>query len=165
MACNCIILAQSQNGFSPTSIVYWAIGMFALVFGVFFLSIFLKFGNLWIQAWTSNAPITFPEMIGMNLRKVNLRTVVHAYIRARKAGLPITIYQLETHYLAGGSVPNVVGALVAAKSAGVPLDWGAASAIDLAGGDVLAEIRGLVRDKLRPGVIPADGPAALIDTP
>jgi uncharacterized protein YqfA (UPF0365 family) len=136
-----------------------AIGVIFLIFAIVFLSTFLRFGNLWRQAWSSNAPISFPELIGMKLRKVDLRLIVQSYIRARNAGLSITVQQLETQYLAGARVSNVVEALIAARAVGMQLDWNTASAIDLAGGDILDEVRSRIGSdglaKLRPEMLHA----------
>lgn len=131
------------------------IGLIILIFG-------LSFGSLWIQAYTSNAPVGLLELFGMKLRKVDLRTIVISRISAVKAGLPVTTNQLETHYLAGGRVPNVIRALIAARGANIPIDFGTATAIDLAGRDILDA----VQTSVNPKVIDCPdqrGPRATID--
>ena len=107
-----------------------------------------QFVNLWIQALLSNARVSLASMIGMRLRKVDLRTIVLSKIRAVKAGLNISENALETHYLAGGRVPNVVSALIAAKRARIDLDWDTAASIDLAGRDILDAVTTSVNPKV-----------------
>lgn len=106
----------------------------ALLIGVFLIGQFI---NLYIQALLSKAPVGILELIGMRLRKVDIRTIVFSRIRAVKSGLPLSTNELETHYLAGGRVPNVVSALIAAQKARIDLDFDTSCAIDLAGRDIL----------------------------
>ena len=119
-------------------------GIVALVL----LFVVANFFNLYIQAVFSNAPVGLLDLIGMRLRKVDLRTVVFSSIRAVKSGLDIPTARLETHYLAGGRVPAVVSALIAARSAKIPLTWEIASLIDLAGRDILDAVNTSVNPKV-----------------
>lgn len=121
-----------------------------------------QFINLYIQARVSNASVTLLEMIGMRLRKVDIREVVLARIRSVGAELEIPTHELERHFLNGGRVQNVVAAVIAAKTAGLSLDWETAKAIDLEGRNVLAEVRTSVgpggsRRPPRAGVRPSTG--------
>ncbi|MBL8763088.1 MAG: flotillin-like protein FloA [Phycisphaerae bacterium] len=140
------------------------IGLGILAALIFLILVFVvgQFINLWVQALFSNAKVSILDLIGMRLRKVDLRTVVFSRIRAVKAGLEISTSQLETHYLAGGRVPIVISAMIAARSAGIPLSWNTSTAIDLAGRDILDA----VQTSVNPKVIdcPAtNGPRATID--
>ncbi|HMN40787.1 MAG TPA: flotillin-like protein FloA [Phycisphaerales bacterium] len=149
-------------GVTPGDIALYGLGVVGAIIVIILLFVFLNFGNLWIQAWTSNAPVGFTDLIGMKLRKVDLRTIVINRISATKAGLPVTTNQLETHYLAGGRVTNVIRALIAARGANISLDWGTATAIDLAGRDILDA----VQTSVNPKVIDCPdqrGPRATID--
>ncbi len=119
-----------------------------LIVFLVFVGLVMKFFGLWLRAWTSGAKVTFRELIGMWLRKVNARIIVDSRINAIKAGLDLPISRLEAHYLAGGNVPNVVTALIAASKAGIPLSFEKACAIDLAGRDVLAAVRMSVTPKV-----------------
>lgn len=136
-------------------------GLFALIVVAFLFN----FLNLYIQAATSNAHVGLIDMIGMKLRKVDIRAVVLSRIRAVKAGLDIPTNAIETHYLATGDSRRVVGvisAMIAAKGANIPLDWGTATAIDLAGRDILDAVQTSVNPKVIdcPSV---SGPRATID--
>jgi uncharacterized protein YqfA (UPF0365 family) len=125
----------------------------AIVLGLMGLTLLLlifNYGQLWFQAYWSKARVTFPELLGMTLRKVNARTIVQARIMATQAGLgpDITSRRLEAHYLAGGDVPRVIRALIAAQRADLDLDFDRACAIDLAGRDVLDAVQTSVNPKV-----------------
>jgi uncharacterized protein YqfA (UPF0365 family) len=116
---------------------------------VLFLFLFLlNFLNLYIQALMSNAKVGLFDMVGMKLRKVDIRTVVFSRIRAVKSGIEIPTNAIETHYLAGGRVPNVISAIIAAKGAKIDLPWSTATAIDLAGRDILDAVHTSVNPKV-----------------
>jgi len=125
-----------------------------LVVIVFFL-LFLKFFRLWLQAKLSRADVKFSELIGMWLRKVDIRTIVLSKITGIQAGLTLTTRDLESHYLAGGRVQNVVRALIAANRANIDLTLKTATAIDLAGRDILEA----VQTSVNPRVIDCPDPA------
>jgi len=108
----------------------------------------LKFARLWLQAYFSRADVRLSELIGMWLRKVDMRTIVLSKITAVQAGLQLTTKDLESHYLAGGRVPNVVRALIAADRANIDLTLKTATAIDLAGRDILDAIQTSVNPKV-----------------
>ena len=121
---------------------------------LFFVMLLIFYGNLWLQARFSGAPVSFAELIGMSLRKVNSRAIVVSRITAAKAGVELSTSQLESHFLAGGRVPNVVRALIAADRANINLSWQVATAIDLAGRDIL----GAVQTSVNPKVIDCPDP-------
>lgn len=116
-----------------------------VLIGVFVIGQFL---NLWVQALVSNAKVRMWDLIGMRLRKVDLRTIVLSRIKAVKAGLDIPTNKIESHYLAGGRVLNVINALIAAKSAKIGLQWDTATAIDLAGRDIFDAVQTSVNPKV-----------------
>lgn len=147
------------NGFS--TMLYIIIGAAVLV--LFFLFIFLwQFVSLYIQALTSNARVGLWDMVGMKLRKVDIRSVVINRIRAVKSGMDIPTNLIETHYLAGGRVSNVVSAMIAARGAKIELPWNIATAIDLAGRDILEAVHTSVNPKVIDCPAPA-GPRPTID--
>lgn len=126
------------------------VGLFIVVglIILFFVMLFMFYGNLWLQARFSGVPVSFAELIGMWLRKVNSRAIVVSRITAAKAGVELSTSQLESHYLAGGRVPNVVRALIAADRANINLTWKVATAIDLAGRDILEAVQTSVNPKV-----------------
>ena len=124
----------------------------AILLGIVALTMLLlifNYGQLWFQAYWSKARVTFFELLGMSLRKVNARTIVQAKIMSIQAGLgDISALLLEAHYLAGGDVPRVIRALIAAQRADLDLDYDRACAIDLAGRDVLDAVQTSVNPKV-----------------
>jgi uncharacterized protein YqfA (UPF0365 family) len=118
------------------------------------LLVVLNFGGLWIRAYTSNAHVSFFELIGMKLRQVSAGTIVDGKVMAMQAGVGtdpetgLTTKRLEAHYLAGGDVPRVISAIIAAQRADIDLDFDKAAAIDLAGRDVLDAVRTSVYPKV-----------------
>ncbi len=139
-------------------VVVIVVALFLLI-GIFVVGGFI---NLYIQALLSNAHVGLLEIIGMRLRKVDVRTIIFSRIRTVKAGIDVPTNALETHYLAGGRVPNVISAMIAARGAKIDLPFQTAAAIDLAGRDILDA----VLTSVNPKVIdcPAQGgPRATID--
>ncbi len=124
----------------------------AILLGIVALTMLLllfNYGQLWFQAYWSTARVTFFELLGMSLRKVNARTIVQAKIMATQAGLgDFSSKKLEAHYLAGGDVPRVIRALIAAQRADLDLDFDRACGIDLAGRDVLDAVQTSVNPKV-----------------
>ena len=113
-----------------------------------FYFVMMKFFRLWLQAKLSSANVTFAELIGMSLRKVDVREIVLSRITAVQAGLDITRLDLESHYLVGGNVAVVVRALILAKRENIELSWKDATAIDLEGRDVLVEVQAAMEEIL-----------------
>ncbi len=121
-----------------------AIGIVALIV----IAMLAKYLNLYIRAAFSGARISFFELIGMSLRKVNSTLIVNARIRCVQAGIDAGRRELEAHSLAGGNVMSVVSAMIAADRAGIELPLKTAAAIDLAGRDVVDAIRTSVDPKV-----------------
>ncbi len=141
--------------------IFITIGIVAALFLLIIIAVVGQFINLYIQALLSNAKVGLLEIIGMRLRKVDIRSVVYARIRAVKAGIPISTAQLETHYLAGGRINNVVSALIAAMRAKIALDFDTACSIDLAGRDILDAVQTSVNPKVIDCPNPALGRATI----
>jgi uncharacterized protein YqfA (UPF0365 family) len=120
----------------------------AILLIVVFVLLIIKYGGLWLQARLSRAPVSFSELIGMTLRKVNARTIVVSRITAARAGVSLSTQDLESHFLAGGRVQNVVRALIAADRANIDLSFKTATAIDLAGRDILEAVQMSVNPKV-----------------
>jgi len=153
-----LVAQQNARGSAPILIVFAALAIFAVVI----LLVALSYGNLWFQAYMSNARVSLLSLIGMTLRQVSSRVIVQSKIMAMQAGLDrdpstgITTRRLEAHYLAGGNVPGVIRAIIAAHRAGIDLDFDRAAAIDLAGRDVLDA----VQTSVNPKVIDCPAPSA-----
>ena len=142
----------------PTEVI---VGL-SVVLGILALAMLLlvfNYGQIWFQAYWSKAPVTFLELLGMSLRKVNARTIVQAWIMAIQASISdgCSTRKLEAHYLAGGDVPRVIRALIAAHRADIDLDFDRACAIDLAGRDVLDAVQTSVNPKVIDCPYPTSG--------
>ncbi|MGD2094461.1 MAG: flotillin-like protein FloA [Phycisphaerales bacterium] len=133
---------------NPAQVIGMALLVIVILVAVVFFLLFLKFFRLWLQAKLSRADVKFSELIGMWLRKVDIRTIVLSKITAIQAGLMLTTRDLESHFLAGGRVPNVVRALIAANRANIDLSLQTATAIDLAGRDILEAVQTSVNPKV-----------------
>jgi len=139
-----IILAQTDT----PKVIGVTLLVILIIAALVFLLLVIKFFRLWLQAKLSRADVKFSELIGMWLRKVDIRTIVISKITAVQAGLQLTTQDLESHYLAGGRVPNVVRALIAANRANIDLSLKTATAIDLAGRDILDAVQTSVNPKV-----------------
>ena len=139
---------------TPNQVAIVGVIIVGVLFFLIAMAVVLNFGGMWIRAYTSNARVSFYELIGMKLRQVNASTIVDAKIMAMQAGVGtdpetgITTKRLEAHYLAGGDVPRVINAIIAAQRADIDLDFDRAAAIDLAGRDVLDAVRTSVYPKV-----------------
>jgi len=145
-----------MNTFVSSTLAQLSVSLaFSIVLGVVGLillalfAVFAMFFRLWLQAYMSNANVTFYDLIGMRLRRVELTTVVLAKIQLVKSGIhDMTVNDLESHFLAGGHVMHVTRALIAANRAALELDWKKACAIDLAGRDITDAINTSVNPKV-----------------
>jgi uncharacterized protein YqfA (UPF0365 family) len=153
--CNigCVILGAAES----VKVVGMALLVVLIIAALVFLTLVIKFFRLWLQAKLCRADVKFTDLIGMWLRKVDIRTIVLSKITAVQAGLSLTTQDLESHFLAGGRVPNVVRALIAANRANIELALKTATAIDLAGRDILEAVQTSVNPKVIDAPDPAKG--------
>lgn len=143
-----LALAQPGAGGGSGGTILVIVVIIVAIFALFVIAFLFQFVSLYIQALTSNARVAMFDMVGMRLRRVDLRTVVMNRIRAVKANMDISTNLIETHYLAGGRVSNVISALIAANAARITLPWSTATAIDLAGRDILDAVHTSVNPKV-----------------
>src|SRR5260370_545893 len=121
------------------------LGLAALV--LFF--VFVRYFNLWLQAYVTRARVSMLSLIAMSFRKVNARVIVESKIMAAQAGLPeISTNAFEALFLSQGNVRRVVQALIVAHRAKINLDWETATGIDLAGRNVLEAVQTSVSPKV-----------------
>jgi uncharacterized protein YqfA (UPF0365 family) len=119
-----------------------------LIVLVIFILFIAQFVGLYIRALVSGARVSFPELIGMRVRKVRSLVIVNSRIQATRAGLRISQAEMESHMLAGGNVERVILAMIAANKANIELSWQTATAVDLAGRDILDAVRTSVNPKV-----------------
>ena len=107
----------------PSSIAYGIVAVLLGVIMLVFVIVAGTYGNLWFQAYMSNAQVSLLRLVAMSFRQVNARVIVQSKIMAMQAGVGndpsagITTQRLEAHYLAGGNVPGVIKAIIAAHRA------------------------------------------------
>lgn len=126
----------------------WVIVLVLIIAFISFCSFFNMV--LWIRALISGAHVSVAELISMTVKKLDARSIVNIYIKARKAGVNITIAQIENHLQAHGNIELVINALIAAQSANLEeLDLKTAIAVDLSGRD----INDAVKHRIMPQII------------
>jgi uncharacterized protein YqfA (UPF0365 family) len=104
--------------------------------------------GLWITALSSSVRVSFGQLFGMRMRRVDPKRIVSPLINATKAGLHLDLDELQSLFLAGGNVDNVVRALISADKAGIAITFKQAAAIDLAGRDVFEAVQVSVNPKV-----------------
>ena len=114
---------------------------------VIFILVF-NFIGLYVRALVSGARVSFIDLIGMRLRKVNPELIINSRIQASRAGLHIPQAEMESHVLARGDLLRVINAMIAANKANIDLAWDNARAIDLAGRDILDAVQTSVNPKV-----------------
>lgn len=143
-------LLAAQDDMRAILVIVFALIIITVI--VLLFALVAKFFWLWIQSVTTGAKVGLLDLLGMWLRRVDLKSIVRSKIMAVQAGLgedEITSQLLEAHYLAGGNVPQVIRALIAArKSKTITLSFREATAIDLAGRDVLEAVQTSVYPKV-----------------
>src|SRR5258708_2354567 len=137
----------ADTGFNSVLIAAAVLFFGLVVLGSFI--IFVKYFNLWLQAYVTRAQISMMSLIAMSFRKVNARVIVESKIMAVQAGLPnVSTAAFEAHFLSQGNVRRVVQALIVAHRAKNDLDWETATAIDLAGRNLLEAVQTSVDPKV-----------------
>jgi len=84
---------------APNTFVVVIVGIVLFISLVFIIFI-SRFFLLWLQAKAAHADVRMMSLIGMSLRKVNLRVIVLSKIRAVQAGLKVGTGEMESHYRA-----------------------------------------------------------------
>lgn len=115
--------------------------VFAIIIGgllvLSLLFILLRYLGLFLQALFSHAHISIFAIIGMHLRKTDIREIVITHIRLKRAGFNVPVDYLDTHWHAGGSPANVATAMITAQEHRKTLRWDEAAKIDLGPDDLL----------------------------
>lgn len=103
---------------------------------------------LWFRALLSGTYVGVFALLRMRAKKLDSKSIVMAYIRAKKSGVKVTVEQIENHVQARGNVNNVVLALIAAYNAGIELPVETATAVDLAGRDIADAVKHSITPKV-----------------
>jgi len=107
-----MLIAQSE-----IFVVLIVAGIF-LVFALIFLVTLAKVFAPWLQAFMAGVPISVPQIIGMRLRKVDVRVVVRSLIMATQAGVPVPSVEMERAYLQGVDLEKLTLAMIQANREG-----------------------------------------------
>jgi len=67
----------------------------AVIIGIVFFFILIKFFGIWLQARTAGAPVSLMNLVFMRFRKVHPALIVNSRITAVKAGLPFTTTHID----------------------------------------------------------------------
>jgi uncharacterized protein YqfA (UPF0365 family) len=100
--------------------------MFAVVLIVVFTGfvvVVVKMFAPWIQAFLAGVPLRATEILGMHLRRTNVKRVVQALIMAHHAGAPLTSGDVEKAHLQGVNLEKVILAYVRSKKENLDLSF------------------------------------------
>ncbi len=89
-----MLVAQNAAPFDPTVLVL----IFAVILLVLTAAMFALFASVlvpWLQANLSGARISVLRIVGMRLRRTNVKAVVRALILARQSGVDVSCDELE----------------------------------------------------------------------
>ena len=117
--------------------------------GILIVFLVILLPSLWFRAMISGTYIPARKLMRIRIKRLDAKTVVLAYIKARKSGVTVTIDQLENHLQARGNIDSVINACIAAVNAGIELPIEVAMAIDLSG----RNINEAVKDTITPRVV------------
>jgi uncharacterized protein YqfA (UPF0365 family) len=145
---NAPLIAAAPLAAPGLNILWVALAVVVIIVGLVLLMVMWNFIGLYIRALVSGAKVSFADLIGMWLRKINGSAVVNARIQATRAGLNINQQEMESHILAGGNLMRVINSMIAANKAGIDLSWQNATAIDLAGRDIFEAIQTSVNPRV-----------------
>ena len=80
-----------------------------LLLGVILCLLFLP---TWIQAMLSGVPLRVLDLIGMRLRRTDIRAVVRALILAKRGGVHISCADMESAWVQGVNLEKVTLAMI-----------------------------------------------------
>ncbi len=83
------------------------------------LVVVFRYAQIWIQAYVSGIPLSLFEILGMQLRRVNAKTVVQSLIMAKQSGVVVSCTDMEKAYLQGVDLEKLTLAIIEAKRRGI----------------------------------------------
>ena len=102
----------------------------------------------WFTALFAGAYIPTFKLIDIKNNKLDVKSVVSAYILAKKAKLNIKLTQIENIILAGGNIVEIINAMKLAENAKLKLDLNLACAIDSTSKEVLSIVNQSINSRL-----------------
>ena len=100
-----------------TEIILLLAGIF-LVLALVALFMFASIFGPWLQAFLAGVPLSLLQVVGMRLRRTDVRTVVRALIMATQAGTPVPSIEMERAYLQGVDLEKITLAFIQADRDG-----------------------------------------------
>jgi len=98
---------------SPALLV--VVAAVCLVVFALYVAIFVIFFPPWIQAYLSGVRLMITELIGMKLRRTDIKAVTRALIVAKQGGVTIPPAEMEKAWVQGVDLEKVTMAVVRAK--------------------------------------------------
>ena len=102
----------------------------------------------WFTALFAGAYIPTFKLIDIKNNKFDVKSVVSAYILAKKAKLNIKLTEIENIILAGGNIVEIINAMKLAENAKLKLDLNLACAIDSTSKEVLSIVNQSINSRL-----------------
>lgn len=106
---------------TPVAAIQPVILVFAIMMLIVFIFILLMFAITfapWLQAYMSGTPVSLFSIIGMQFRKIPVKTVVSQLIMANQAGVNISCNEMERAYLQGVDIEKITLAMIHANREG-----------------------------------------------
>lgn len=95
--------------------------MVLVMAGIILIFVIVTAGKVltpWLQAFMAGVPISVFQIVGMRLRKVDVRVVVRSLIMATQAGSPVPSVEMEGAYLLGVDLEKLTLDLIHADREG-----------------------------------------------
>ena len=89
-----------------------------LIFALCLVLAIAKVFTHWLQAFLAGVPISVIQIVGMRLRKVDVRVVVKSLIMATQAGVAVPSIEMERAHLQGVDLEKITLALIHANREG-----------------------------------------------
>lgn len=95
---------------------------------------------LYLTVQFAQVDITFGELVGMLIRKVDMAAVVNSYIVLKKSQINVKLIEIEVAILSGRNIKNITEGLLTAKKNNIPLTFDQAKKADENGTRISDEI-------------------------
>ena len=107
-----MLIAQADT------VVFLVMAGIFLVFGLIVLVTIGRVFIPWLQAFMAGVPISVIRIVGMRLRKVDVRVVIRSLIMVTQAGVPVSCTEMERAYLQGVDLEKITLAMIQANREG-----------------------------------------------
>jgi uncharacterized protein YqfA (UPF0365 family) len=87
----------------------------AFIFLLLSTTVFVLFFSTWLQALLSGVPLRVLDLIGMRLRRTDIKAVVRSLIMAKQGGVVIPWTEMEAAWAQGVDLEKVVLAIIQAN--------------------------------------------------